>query len=107
MSGVLRYVNCEKGANEGISRVLSSEGRGETMTTKTIVPILVAALSIAVAAPATAKKQTSEQVYTTQKANKKAERRSGENCFLKAPPFMYNPRSMNRGFFKRKCRAPR
>lgn len=77
------------------------------MTTKSIIPILIGALSIAVAAPATAKKQTSERVYTTQKDNEKAERKSGENCFLKAPPFMYNPRSMNRGFFKRKCRAPR
>jgi len=71
---------------------------------KAIIAILVAALAMSVAAPAMAKKQNAEQVTTTQpQAKKKAKQQSGENCFLKAPPYMYNPRFMNRGFFKKVC----
>jgi len=71
---------------------------------KAIIPVVVAALAVAVAAPALAKKQTSDQVTTAQpQAKKKAKQQSGENCFLKAPPYMYNPRFMNRGFFKKVC----
>lgn len=76
---------------------------------KAIIPILIAliaALLIGVAGPAMAKKQGSEQVYATeQQAKKKAKRQAGEDCILTAPPFMRNPRFMNRGFFKKKCRA--
>ena len=74
------------------------------MTKRIIIPVLIAALTVAVVAPAMAKKQTSEQVYTTQpQTKKKAKQQSSENCFLKAPPYMYNPRFMNRGFFKKVC----
>lgn len=71
---------------------------------KAILPVLAAALLIAFAGPAIAKKQTSDQVSAAQKqAKKKAKAKSGENCFYIAPPFMRNPRFMNRGFFKKKC----
>ena len=73
------------------------------MTKRIIIPILVAALTIAMAAPVLAKKQTSEQVYAAEQQAKKKKAKSGENCFLKAPPYMYNPRFMNRGFFKKVC----
>ena len=72
---------------------------------KAIIPMVIAALLIAVAGPAMAKKQTSEQVTgAEQQAKKKAKRQAGEDCVLTAPPFMRNPRFMNRGFFKKKCR---
>jgi hypothetical protein len=71
-----------------------------------IFPIVIAALLTATAGPAMAKKQTSEQVYAAeQQAKKKAKRQAGEDCILTAPPFMRNPRFMNRGFFKKKCRV--
>lgn len=75
------------------------------MTKRTaIIPVLIAALVFGAAGPAMAKKQKDEPVYTTQQqAKKKAKQQTGENCFLKAPPFMYNPRFMNRGFFKKTC----
>lgn len=73
------------------------------MINRSITPVLIAALVIGVAAPAAAKKQNSEQVSAQTQAKKKAKRQSGENCFLQAPPFMRNPRFMNRGFFKKKC----
>ena len=70
-----------------------------------IIPIVIAALLTATAEPAMAKKQSSEQVYAAeQQAKKKAKRQAGEDCILTAPPFMRNPRYMNRGFFKKKCR---
>ena len=73
---------------------------------KAIFPIVIAALLTATAGPAMAKKQTSEQVYAAeQQAKKKAKRQAGEDCVLTAPPFMRNPRFMNRGFFKKKCRV--
>ena len=74
------------------------------MTKRIIIPVLIAALAMSVAAPAMAKKQNADQVTTAQpQAKKKAKAKSGENCFLKAPPYMYNPRFMNRGFFKKVC----
>ena len=73
------------------------------MTKRIIIPVLVAALTVAMAAPVLAKKQTSEQVYAAEQQAKKKKAKSGENCFLKAPPYMYNPRFMNRGFFKKVC----
>jgi hypothetical protein len=73
---------------------------------KAIIPIAVAALVTATAGPALAKKQTSEQVTAAeQQAKKKAKRQAGEDCILTAPPFMRNPRFMNRGFFKKKCKT--
>ena len=61
--------------------------------------LLIAALAIATAGPALAKqKQKPQQVTkTTQKQS------GGQNCVTTAPPFMRNPRYMNRGFFKKKC----
>jgi hypothetical protein len=70
---------------------------------KAIIPLGLAALLTATAGPAMAKKQTSEQVTAAEQQAKKKKAKSGENCFLKAPPFMRNPRYMNRGFFKKKC----
>jgi len=75
------------------------------MTNRTIIAVLAAALTIAGAAPALAKKQNADQVYAAQKQAKKAKGQSGKDCFLTAPPFMRNPRFMNRGFFKKKCRG--
>ncbi|ODS03719.1 hypothetical protein AUC71_08070 [Methyloceanibacter marginalis] len=73
---------------------------------KAIIPIAVAALVTATAGPALAKKQTSEQVTAAeQQAKKKAKRQAGEDCILTAAPFMRNPRFMNRGFFKKKCKT--
>lgn len=68
----------------------------------TIVPILIAALLISLAGPAMAKKQGSGDVSSVQKQTK---RQAVKECRRMPPPFMYNPRFMNRGFFKQKCRA--
>lgn len=58
--------------------------------------MLVAAVLIAAAGPAAAKSQVQQQT-----ASSKAE----PKCNRVTPPFMYNPRYMNRGFFKAsKCR---
>ena len=73
------------------------------MTKLSLIPMAAAALIIAVAGPAMAKKQKADQVYTTQQVKKKSKQQTGENCFLQAPPFMRNPRFMNRGFFKKTC----
>ena len=68
--------------------------------TKAFFPLLIAALLIATAGSAIAKKnQKSQQGNTT------AQKRVGKDCFTTAPPFMRNPRFMNRGFFKKKCKA--
>ncbi len=63
--------------------------------------LLIAALLIATAGPAMAKQdQKAEQ--TTSTAKKKS---AGKDCVTTAPPFMRNPRFMNRGFFKKKCKT--
>lgn len=60
---------------------------------------LVAALLIAMGGPALAK-----QKQKPQKATKTTQEQSLERkCITTAPPFMRNPRFMNRGFFKKKC----
>lgn len=67
---------------------------------KALFPLLIAALLVATAGPATAKKdQKSQQGKTA------AQKRLGKDCFTTAPPFMRNPRFMNRGFFKKKCKT--
>lgn len=63
---------------------------------KTIALIVAAALLIGVSGPAEAKKQTQEAAQTTK-------RQAQKTCRRNPPPFMYNPRFMNRGFFKKKC----
>jgi hypothetical protein len=74
---------------------------------KALAPILIAALLMAVAGPAMAKskqkQQGSGEVYSTQKQGKA---QSAKTCRRAPPPWMYNPRFMNRGFFKRKCPEP-
>ena len=69
--------------------------------------LLIAALLMAVAGPAMAKKQYSADggyVVKKQSAKKSKSAKSKKACVKTAPPFMYNPRFMNRGFFK--CRNP-
>lgn len=62
--------------------------------------ILIAAFLIAVAAPALAEKKSAGDA-TSAKAQTK--RQAAKTCRRTPPPFMNNPRFMNRGFFKRKC----
>ena len=73
---------------------------------KATARILIAALLLAVAGPALAdskSKQSGEvTVAKKQKAKKGKSTRSGQHCKRVVPPFMRNPRYMNRGFFK--CR---
>ena len=73
---------------------------------KAIARLSIAALLLAVAGPALAgsKAQTSGGGYVvkTQSAKKAKRTKSKKNCVKTAPPFMYNPRYMDRGFFK--CR---
>ena len=69
---------------------------------KTIISTLLATLLIAFAGPALAKKSDASKTA----ANKtQAQRQAVKTCRRTPPPFMYNPRFMNRGFFKRRCRA--
>jgi hypothetical protein len=65
---------------------------------KTIAFVSAAALLIGVSGPVLAKKQSGE--VTTQK---QAKPQAQKTCRRNPPPFMYNPRFMNRGFFKKKC----
>ena len=68
--------------------------------TKALFPLLIAALLIATSGSAIAKKdQKSQQGKTT------AQKSVGKDCFTTAPSFMRNPRFMNRGFFKKKCKT--
>jgi hypothetical protein len=72
---------------------------------KAVARLLIAALLIAVAGPAVAKKQHSADggyVVKKQSVKKGKSAKSKKPCVKTAPPFMYNPRYMNRGFFK--CR---
>jgi hypothetical protein len=66
---------------------------------KTLSGLLVVAMLIAMSGPAWAKQQqkTQQVTKTTQKQS------VGQKCITTAPPFMRNPRFMNRGFFKKKC----
>ena len=72
---------------------------------KTLAHVLIAAVLVAGAGPALAKKYQSGDgtVVKKQSAKKAKGTQSKKNCILTAPPFMYNPRYMNRGFFKKKC----
>jgi len=66
---------------------------------KALSGLLVAALLLAVAGPAGAKQKPKPQPAT-----KTIQAQSvGRKCITTAPPFMRNPRFMNRGFFKKKC----
>lgn len=71
--------------------------------TKSIANILIAAFLVAIAGPALAKKQVT---VDTQSAKAQTKRQAAKTCRRMPPPFMYNPRYMNRGFFKGKCRTP-
>ena len=64
---------------------------------KALCGLLIAAL--AVAGPALAKSQQKPQ----QAAQATKAQSAGRKCVTTAPPFMRNPRFMNRGFFKKKC----
>ena len=67
----------------------------------TLSGLLVAALVIALNGPAIAKKK--QRVQTAAKTTQAQS--AGRKCITTAPPFMRNPRFMNRGFFKKKCPA--
>jgi hypothetical protein len=75
-------------------------------TRKAIAHILIATVLVAVAGPGLAEaasKSKEPDGYVLKKKNKKANStKSKKDCVKTAPPFMYNPRFMNRGFFK--CR---
>jgi hypothetical protein len=66
---------------------------------KALSGLLIVALLTALSGPALAKKKqkTQQATKTTQKQSAKVK------CVTTAPPFMRNPRFMNRGFFKKKC----
>lgn len=66
--------------------------------TKAMFALPIAALLIATSSPAMAKQETT-------KATQKQTKRAGKDCVTTAPPFMRNPRFMNRGFFKKKCKT--
>lgn len=66
-----------------------------------ILPIAVAALLIGVAVPAKAAQNSGEAASQNHSYNKNA--RKAKTCRRNPPPFMYNPRFMNRGFFNKKC----
>ncbi len=68
---------------------------------RSIPSILIAGLLIAIAGPALAKKDGAANTAQTQAQTKRAAKKT---CRKNPPPFMYNPRFMNRGFFKGKCR---
>jgi len=69
-----------------------------------IARMLIAAVLLAAAGPALAGSKPSDGTYVVKKkSGKKAKStKSKKACVKTAPPFMYNPRFMNRGFFK--CR---
>lgn len=74
---------------------------------KAVARLLIAAVLFAVAGPALAESKSKESgggyVVKKQSAKKGKSAKSKKNCVKTAPPFMYNPRYMNRGFFK--CRG--
>lgn len=61
--------------------------------------------------PASAKKNTAGEAHTVQKQSKQARAKRGSSTRAAAkdcrrapvPPFMRNPRYMNRGFFRNRC----
>lgn len=76
-------------------------------TRRTIARFLIAALLLAVAGPGLAEARSQSEKASDgtvlKKNDKKAKRQSaGKHCNRVVPPFMRNPRYMNRGFFK--CR---
>ena len=71
---------------------------------KALARLLIAALLAATAGPAMAKSQAKQQGSGEVSATQK-QRQSAKTCRRNPPPFMHNPRFMNRGFFKRKCNA--
>ena len=76
-------------------------------TRRTIAHLLIAALLLAVAGPglaeARSQSQKSSDGIALKKNDKTAKRQNaGKRCNRVVPPFMRNPRYMNRGFFK--CR---
>jgi len=70
-----------------------------------IATTFLAALLIAGAGPALAKKQASGEAVTAQEQGNAKNQQAVKYCRRNPPPFMYNPRFMNRGFFKKKCPA--
>ena len=75
---------------------------------RAIARLLIAALLFAVAGPGLAEARSQSQksgdgyVLKKQSTKKDKRQRSGQHCNRVVPPFMRNPRYMNRGFFK--CR---
>lgn len=67
-----------------------------------LAAISLAAACVTAAGPALAKKKSaSDNTYTVQK---QAAPKAGKDCRKgPVPPFMRNPRFMNRGFLKTKC----
>ena len=77
------------------------KGHGKALCGVLVAGSLVVGLALATAGPAVAKQQ--ERAQQTTKA-KKAQT-AGKDCVTVAPPFMRNPRFMNRGFFRKKCKT--
>jgi hypothetical protein len=69
-------------------------------STRVLFHLLTAALLIVTAIPAFAKREQEAKQTTKTMQTKSA----GKDCVTTAPPFMRNPRFMNRGFFKKKCK---
>lgn len=78
-----------------------SIGKIKAAMNKSTVSALLAILLIAIAGPALAKKADTSKGAA---AKTQAQRQTVKTCRRTPPPFMNNPRFMNRGFFKRRCR---
>lgn len=66
-----------------------------------LVAILLCVAVGVAGTPALAKKKNGRETYTVQKKTKRA---AAKNCRRgPVPPFIRNPRYMNRAFFKKKC----
>lgn len=76
---------------------------------RAVVRLLIAALLTVVIGPGLAEARSQSQksgdsyVLKKQSAKKAKRQHSGKHCNRVVPPFMRNPRYMNRGFFK--CRS--
>ncbi|HZJ12081.1 MAG TPA: hypothetical protein VFD26_05450 [Methyloceanibacter sp.] len=73
---------------------------------KTLARVLIAAVLVAGAGPALAKKYQAADGTIVQKPVKKKSSSAKEKCVRAVPPWLYNPRFMNRGMLKqaKKCR---
>lgn len=78
-------------------------GYGKALCGALVAGSMVAGLAVAPAGPALAKQQ--ERGQQTTKAKKTQTANAKKDCITVAPPFMRNPRYMNRGFFRKKCKT--